>query len=53
MNEQISFKKFFVIVFLSSDLNHYELLEDTWPHGVEFDLKYCINLYIETHMETI
>jgi hypothetical protein len=45
-NEQISFKNFLVIV-LSSDLNHHhKLLEDTWPHGVEFDLKYYINFYI-------
>lgn len=46
INEQTSVKNLTVIV-LSSDLNHhYELLEDTWPHGVEFDLKYCINCYI-------
>lgn len=43
---QIPFKNFFVIV-LSSDLNHnHELLEDAYPHGVEFDLKYYITLYI-------
>lgn len=46
INEQIPFKNFLVIV-LSYDLNHHpKLLEDTYPHGVEFDLKYYITLYI-------
>lgn len=49
MNKSL-LRTFFVIV-LSSDLNHrYEPLEDTWPRGVEFDVKFCINRFIWKHI---